>query len=161
MPLNPRRAVSAGCVVAALALPLCAQAASSGVHVDPNSPAGKEYAIPLNAVRSQDGGSAPVRPTPAAAPTRPGTSVPAAPTSAATDSRLFGAGISPAPAAHRPAAHAKAPTRVAAPTPRLAVAAADRRGVGGSTAMFWIVAALALLIPGLAVGIGVRRWRHA
>jgi uncharacterized membrane protein YhaH (DUF805 family) len=26
--------------------------------------------------------------------------------------------------------------------------------------MFWVLAALAVLVPGLAVGLGVRRWRQ-
>jgi hypothetical protein len=163
VPLNRRWTVLAGCLLAGLAVSGPARAASSGVHVDPNSPEGKEYAIPLQAARSQGSGpsvSAPATTTRGAG--SHGQSPPAAAPPAA-DSGLFGAGISRTSTPHR--------TRSAKPTASLPVTAppvitaADRRpasgGGGGSTAIFWVGAALAALIPGLAVGIGVRRWRQA
>ena len=160
MQLNRRWAASAGCLLAALAIPAPVWAASSGVHVDPNSPPGKEYAIPLQSARTQSSGGS------ASAPARPSTqpTQSAAPTSTqpAANSGLFGAGISRP--SHPRAKKAAATPATVAPTPLPVVSAADRRrvsGGGGSTAMFWVLAALALLIPGLAVGLGVRRWRQA
>ena len=67
---------------AALALPAAAQAQGRGVFVDPDSPAGKEYAIPLEEARRQ---AAPD------AESRPGGGDAASP--------LFGAGITRAPGA--------------------------------------------------------------
>jgi hypothetical protein len=67
---------------ASLALPAAAQAQGRGVFVDPESPAGKEYAIPLEEARRQ---AAPD------AESRPG--------GGDAGSRLFGAGITRAPGA--------------------------------------------------------------
>ena len=163
MPLNRRWTVLAGCVLAALAVSGPARAASSGVHVDPNSPPGKEYAIPLLTARGGSGGAAttpPAKTGQAAGGQVSGTGQPAA------NSALFGAGITrPAPAARHPATarHRVTTPTAAVPTPPSTVV--NRRlagtGGGGSTAVFWILAGLALLIPGVAVGFGVRRWRHA
>ena len=69
-------------LIAALALPAAAQAQGRGVFVDPESPAGKEYAIPLEEARRQ---AAPD------AESRPGGGDAASP--------LFGAGITRAPGA--------------------------------------------------------------
>jgi hypothetical protein len=162
VPPNPRRALAAAWALAALALPASALAQSSGVHVDPNSPPGKEYAIPLQTARSQGGGS-PSSSSPAV-PTG-GTKIPSPSSTPAPAAKtgLFGAGIAPAPAHHA----RRTPTRTsAASTPPVTPASAPRRassaerGGGGSTAMFWVLAALAVLVPGLAVGLGVRRWRQ-
>ncbi|MGI8802546.1 MAG: hypothetical protein ACR2KV_10285 [Solirubrobacteraceae bacterium] len=158
MPLNCRRTISAGCALAALAITAPAQAASSGVHLDPNSPAAKEYAIPFVSARTQ--GNAAAASTPAATSPPRAPTTPAAP---AADSGLFGAGISRATHARKvpQAKVAAAPPAGASPT---ALTASDRQlgsGGGGSSATFWIGAALAVLIPGLAVGLGVRRWRRA
>jgi hypothetical protein len=179
VPLNRRRAVYAACALAALTTAGPARASSSGLHIDPNSPPGKEYAIPIQAARGQGDGAAPAAaqpaaqpaaPSPAAAPSRavqPSPGVRSAPSTPATprpqvDSGLFGAGISRA--ARGPASHRRARPAAAAPSPApQPVLAADRRPVpagGLAVLVFWVGAALALLVPGLAVGIGVRRWRR-
>jgi hypothetical protein len=67
-------------LIASLALPAAAQAQGRGVFVDPESPAGKEYAIPLEEARRQAAPDAESRPGDAG-------------------SRLFGAGITRAPGA--------------------------------------------------------------
>src|SRR4051794_21479121 len=61
----------------AAAGPALASAAEPGVHVDPDSPAGKEYAIPIDSVRRDTGGRGSAEPGGGGAP-------------------LFGAGITPA-----------------------------------------------------------------
>ncbi len=190
MPLKRRRAVQAACALAALAASGPAHAASSGVHIDPSSPPGKEYAIPLQTARSQGDGPppapaprrasappsratapstparsapAPPPPPPVAAPAPAPAPAPAKPRPTAEDG-LFGAGISRADHRSQPPTR---PTDRTGPTlpaaPQTLIPAADRRPVvgGGPVVGFWVAAALALLAPGLAVGIGVRRWRRA
>jgi hypothetical protein len=80
-----------GVVLLAIGWPIAsAQAATGlepGVHIDPGSPAAKEYALPLNQARQ----------TGAPSPSQPG-----------TESRLFGAGIKP-PSSGGPGAGGKAP----------------------------------------------------
>lgn len=185
MPLKRRRAVYAACALAALAAapagpaaPGPARAASSGVHVDPGSPPGKEYAIPLQTARNQGDGPAPATapaPRPAArSPRTTARSTTAAPTPLpppppagtrpTAEDGLFGAGISRPDHRSQPPTRARNRTAAAAPAaPRTLIPAADRRPVvaGGPVLVFWVAAALALLVPGLAVGFGARRWRRA
>jgi hypothetical protein len=75
------------------------EVALSAVHYDPTSPAGKEYALPLNAARSTGaaGGAKSQDPTGSRSPRAPGTGA------------LFGAGVTPAPR-HGTAAHRGVPT---------------------------------------------------
>lgn len=52
------RAVLLGAVVAAtLLFPSAPSAQEKGVHIDPNSPAGREYAVPVDEARRDAGGS--------------------------------------------------------------------------------------------------------
>src|SRR5947208_2692244 len=50
-----RAGIAACFVLGALTAPSAALAADPGVHVDPNSPAGKEYAVPLQQARDIGG----------------------------------------------------------------------------------------------------------
>jgi hypothetical protein len=178
VPLKRRRAVYAACALAALAVPGPARAASSGVHIDPSSPPGKEYAIPLQTARGQGDGPAPATaPAPQPAAPAPRTAArstsptatpppPPAPTDPrpTTEDGLFGAGISRTDPRSQPPTRARNRTAPPPPAaPQTLIPAADRRPVvgGGPVLLFWVAAALALLVPGLAVGLGVRRWRRA
>jgi hypothetical protein len=165
--------VSTGCVLLALSVPSLARAASSGVHLDPNSPEAKEYAIPIQAARGDDSGSSSgssgqsadsglfgagiSRASPPPPPPTGGVATKTAPTHAAAAKR-----VATRPATtHAPSAAIQADAGTAAPAADRVSSNASGGGSGGfSTAMFWVVAALVLLIPGLAVGIGVRRWRR-
>jgi hypothetical protein len=147
-----RTAAATALAVAALGTP--AAATPPGVHVDPNSPAGKEYAIPLAAARDLGGGSG-------------GSNGPAA------SRPLFGAGIMPRtrsghsgtgtrsgrgsqePASdspeHEPAPRRSQPDEV--PGPALS-------GGGPSPLAFELGAIGAVLLGALAVTVASRR-RHA
>jgi hypothetical protein len=76
-------------LAALLALPAAAAAQSAGVHVDPDSPAGTEYAIPLEEARRQGSGGG----DPGAGGRAGGGPRPAP---------LFGEGIEPGPSASGP-----------------------------------------------------------
>lgn len=165
VPLNRRPALVAGYVLAGLFLPAPTLAASPGVHLDPNSPSAKEYAIPIVAARNE-GSAAPARASTGTSSGNGGSSKPTAP---AADSRLFGQGIT-RPVSPRPPGSSPKRAKTAAPAspvgiaPPQATVTSERRradGGGGSSAIFWVGTALALLVPGAAVGFGVRRWRHA
>ncbi|HVL96588.1 MAG TPA: hypothetical protein VM266_12075 [Solirubrobacteraceae bacterium] len=83
-------AVAAGSIL--LSGPAGAAASDHGVYVDPESPAAKEYAIPLDAARraaSGRGDDAPAPPPPAPAPAPP------AQTATTAQVPLFGSGIRP------------------------------------------------------------------
>ena len=69
-----------------IALPAGASAAADGIIVDPNSPSGKEYAIPLEQAIQEQGG------------TRATSS--GEPSSLALSAPLFGRGIAPSSGAH-------------------------------------------------------------
>jgi hypothetical protein len=77
-------AVLLGMLAAFPASPVSAQ---SGVHLDPNSPAGKEYAVPIDKARREALGA----PSPSTGRAK------ADPTPADGSQQLFGAGIKPAP----------------------------------------------------------------
>jgi hypothetical protein len=108
-----------------------AQAADPGVHVDPKSPAGKEYALPLQQARRDAG----------------------APTSSDSndDSGLFGAGITPTSGGGGPrgGAHSKAHDVPSLPTAKPAASTegtATRRDDPSATGL--LAALIAVLIAG-------------
>ena len=151
--------------VVALALPPTAQAQGPGVFVDPESPAGTEYAIPLEEARRHGAPDAEPRP-------RGGDAAPP----------LFGEGITPAPGGPAagagsgdggepgagggrggdPGARKAADGEVlgaqeAAPDRRRSSMAIEAAAQGGSDALLTAGIAGAVLALGLLVGIGLRR----
>jgi hypothetical protein len=135
-----------------LALPATAQAQERGVHVDPDSPAGKEYAIPIDKARrdASGGGSTPFRSAPAGAAPM----VTAAP--------LFGQGIKRQPPKKRARRRATAPrTRPRAPAGAALVSqpltALDGTSAGGWTAGIIAGVILAGALLGLSLRAGMRR----
>src|SRR4051794_31174635 len=136
-------------ITLAAAAPALAAAAEPGVHVDPDSPSGKEYAIPLDSVRRDAGGRGSAEPGGGGAP-------------------LFGAGISSAPRSTRGgsgATHRSGSGRKPAKQDRsgsgerkAAVAAASAgAGSDGSTALTSAAIGLAVLLAGGALGLVLRR----
>jgi hypothetical protein len=156
-----RACFTASCVCA-LAAPGSA-AAQTGVHVDPGSPAGQEYAVPLDAARGGFDGGKPKAQTHQgstnAAPATP--SSPSSPAPPAT----FGAGVTPARAKPKPKRPALPRTRkpevpqraVPVAAPRLPDVDADST-VSPTVATGGIVAAVLLIA--LAVAAGTRRTRR-
>jgi hypothetical protein len=155
-------------LIASLALPAAAQAQQPGVFVDPDSPAGTEYRIPLEDARRHG--------APDAGP-RPG--------GGQADPPLFGQGITPAPGGSEAGGGSDGSAGSAAPNgsgePRdhrgarkaadgavlgaqetarerrrdsMAIEAAAR---GGSDALLTAGIAGAVLAVGLLVGFGLRR----
>jgi hypothetical protein len=95
-----------GCLAASCLMTLIASAsaaAQTGVHVDPGSPAGQEYAVPLDAARGGFDGGKPKTQTDQrttnAAPATPST--PSSPSSPAPPT-TFGVGVTPARAKPKP-----------------------------------------------------------
>jgi hypothetical protein len=127
-----------------------AQAADSGVTIDPGSPTAKEYRVPLDAFRGEasGGGGNPtahigeVSKNPA-----PAFGIGVHPRGGGATGRRSQAGGAPA---------ATAPQGAATPAAARAASVA-----GGSSTALWIaLAALAVLVPGLVVAL-VRRRRRA
>jgi hypothetical protein len=133
--------------------------ADNSVHVDPGSPAGKEYALPLNSARGSDasGGSS--------ASASHGTAGKAAGNGAAAgSSQLFGQGI--VSTSHAPKGSSHAPAR---PTHAAAVPAAPAAAVsppasgqvihsgGGGTPWSLLGGALLVIALGGAAGFVLRR----
>ena len=154
-------------LVGALALPAMAQAQGPGVFVDPESPAGTEYAIPLEEARRHG--------APDAEP-RPGAGDAAPP--------LFGEGITPSPGGSAGGAGSAAPggggepgagggrggdpgapnatdgeaeAQEAAQDRRRSSMAIEAAAQGGSDALLTAGIAGAVLALGLLVGFGLRR----
>ena len=138
-------------VVATLVGPGPASAAHApGVHIDPGSPAGREYAIPLGQARST---GAPARAT------------------RADSAQLFGVGISPskpgptpdpAPAAAIRSAHRTAPPPAAVKPEAVAITPVRKLldgGGGQSSGAWWMLAAgaLVLVLGGLGGAVLARR----
>ncbi len=161
-----RGCFAASCVMALIAS--ASAAAQTGVHVDPGSPAGQEYAVPLQAARGDfDGGTTKGKtnsgttkaaPTPRSTPTPTPTTQPSAPPS-------FGTGIIRAkPKPKRPARtrsnvpkpDVTRPVKVAA-APRLPDVDAD--STVSPTAVTGGIAAAVLLLA-LAVAAASRRARR-
>lgn len=135
-------------------------AQGSGVVVDPDSPAGKEYALPLESARRDAGGGG--GPDSSAAP-------------------LFGAGISRSTSDHSAARSGSATQRGrtggsgsgqaedqgggekvgSAAEPRSSAAAVDRGGDGPSPELLTALIALGVLAVGGAIGVSVRALRPA
>src|SRR6478672_948809 len=158
-------------LVSALAIALTAQAARAqepGVHVDPSSPVGKEYAIPSDQARNQ--GTPPrSQNRPAPAPPSGGSSSGGSSSGGATSGTAApsGQGVSQAQAAsgqvsstrrsapnrrHRRAS-ARPKRAQAAPNPRPALpAASDVPGETGTPAIL----AIAVLVAGGLGGLGAR-----
>lgn len=144
------------------ALPGSAVAQQSGVSVDPGSPTGKEYALPLESARRQ------------ADPSRPRDQTTAPPGSSSDPSPLFGKGITPRgsgtrrPRSHR-GANGRDKTNDSARVSTSAVPKNVRRaarqinagtqlpGAGNSSSALAIGGGLAVLALGAAGGLIMRR----
>ena len=134
-------------VVSALVLASASPAAAvePGVHVDPNSPAAKEYAIPLQAARNDATGG-----------------------SHSTTASRFGAGIEPGPSEARSAGgHRSTKTPSKSKThklrlgdetqPGISRAASSAAGNGGSMALKLGGIALAVVVVASLLALGLRR----
>jgi hypothetical protein len=139
-------------VVSALVLASASPAAAvePGVHVDPNSPAAKEYAIPLQAARSDSTGG-----------------------SHSTTASRFGAGIEPGPSGASSGQSGSAGSRGSAKTPDkskshklrlgdetqpgISRAAASAAGDGDSMALKLGGIALAVVVVASLLALGLRR----
>lgn len=131
-----------------LAIPSAALAQEPGVHVDPDSPSAKEYAIPLDQAR---GSLAPAGPTSAAQGAvarhvRTGSGKAHSPSS---EPVLFGAGVTPA--------STKASTSQSAAL--VAVKAAGTSSSGGGIPP-WLLA-LGVVLAGGGIGLLVRAIRRS
>jgi hypothetical protein len=146
--LMARSGLAGAAVVALLAAPSGA-AAQGGVHVDPNTPAGKEYAIPLDSARREAAGK------------DNGTAVAPRNTAPSTgnETPLFGAGITPnRPRRSAPRAGAGASARAKRRHSTAAGARVSAAGSGGSNGTAATVGvALAVLALGGAFGYAFRR----
>jgi hypothetical protein len=146
--------------VAALGLLLAAPSGAvaqgeGGVHVDPNSPAGKEYALPLDSARREAAGGQ----KGAGTGTSPGQGAPAA----RGGTPLFGAGIRPARSrkARSGGAQAARDRTKGGPSKRSRQAAGPQAaaisgGASGGTGTT-IGVALAVLALGCGLGFALRR----
>jgi hypothetical protein len=157
-----RACFTASCVCA-LAAPGSA-AAQTGVHVDPGSPAGQEYAVPLDAARGGVDSDKPKaqtnQGTTNAAPATPSSPSPAPPAT-------FGAGVTPAQPKPKPKPKPKARSHVPKPdvtrpvkvtaAPRLPDVDADST-VSPTAVTGGVVAAVLLLA--FAVAAATRRTRR-
>jgi hypothetical protein len=133
-----------------------AAAAEPGVHVDPNSPPGKEYALPLESARSDAAGGTATRGTTTAPSPNGGSGGEASGANAAT-TPLFGEGIT------RPRAHPAAPIDRGGRRSKTSLApirpdkTSGDFGTSGS-GWLWSLGAGALVITaGAALGVGFRR----
>jgi hypothetical protein len=139
-------------------------AAQTGVHVDPGSPAGQEYAVPLNAARGDFDGSKP-KPKTNQGTTNVAPATRSNPSSPTPPAYVFGAGVTPARAKPKPKRPAlpssrkpEVPQRVGpVAAPRLPDVDADST-VSPTVATGGIVAAVLLIA--LAVAAGTRRTRR-
>jgi hypothetical protein len=141
-------AVVALCSVAA---PAGASAQQPGVYIDPQSPAGVEYALPLPQARGDHAGGAP-----AGAGSGTGGPGGSGSASSAPDTTLFGAGIRDQRSSRRGSGHSGSPAGnpgVAAPPRELAAAAGDSGGIAPAVAGVSGFAVLAAL----GLGLGLRR----
>jgi len=140
-----RRGLLVAAVVASSAA-VAAPFASAAVHVDPNGPAGQQYALPLDSARGQASGT-PDAGTPGATAKAP----------------LFGQGIGPG--ASSSGKHAKAaPNRQGrgqsggSSGTRAVDQAAAAVANGGGSATLWIAALIAaVVLSGAAAGLIARR----
>jgi hypothetical protein len=127
------------CLGVLAALPAPAAAVEPGVHVDPGSPAGKEYALPLDQARREAGGSG-----------IGGSNDPSSSGSGkGGGSQLFGEGIK-----KKPGGGSGGSAR-----DKDKAATAARLGVspGGSSTLTDVGIALAVLMTAGALGFGLRR----
>jgi hypothetical protein len=157
-----RACFTASCV-GALAAPGSA-AAQTGVHVDPGSPAGQEYAVPLQATRGDfDGGATKRKTNQGNTNVAPATRSTPAPAPQQSAPPSFGTGITKAkpkrPARTAPKARKAKPAPPATPVaePRLRDVSADST-VSTTAATGGIVAAV--LLVALAVLAVTRRTRR-
>jgi hypothetical protein len=142
------RALSAAaCVGVALAMlaisPAIAAAAEEGVIVDPESPTGKEYAIPLDKARSDTGG-----PSKPSRQTSDGVSQHAQP---------FGEGITPP--AKRPVRTRRSRVRpVQSPAPPAAAENSSLASASAGSGTGWTLGIVfGVLVLGAGLGVGLRR----
>lgn len=136
-----------------LAVPATAAAHDPGVRVDPKSPAGKEYAIPLDSARDEANGGSGRSPGGSSSSSSSATGGGTAGRRAGSGrgDALFGAGISRKGAKERRAAGGKRGPG------RTRVAAAASPADGSSPALPLTALALAVLAVGGLTALGVRR----
>ena len=137
-----RRAfVLTACLAVLAAAPAPAGAVEPGVHVDPGSPAGKEYALPLEQARREAAGGA-------------GGEVSSSNSAQRGRSKLFGEGIKKKAGGGGRNARDRAKRKAGAPA-RLGVPASV--SPGGSSTLTDVGIALAVLAAAAAAGFGLRR----
>jgi hypothetical protein len=132
-----------------LGTPGAATAQERGVHVDPGSPAGKEYAIPIERARREASGGSKI--TSGNATTQAAAPVP-----------LFGQGIKPAPPKHRKHKKASKGTTTTKPAPvALAPTAAVEAALTKPSTTAWTGGIPAVVLAaGIVLGLGLRRRRR-
>jgi hypothetical protein len=127
-----------------LGTPGAASAQERGVHVDPGSPAGKEYAIPIERARREASGGEKLAPS-AAAPTQ-AAAVP-----------LFGQGIKPAPKHHKRKKAANGKPVKPVPVSLAPTAAIDAALAPPSTTAWTGGIPAVVLAAGVLLGFALRR----
>ena len=152
-------AASVALALALVGAPGVAAAAEPGVIVDPDSPTGKEYAIPLDKARSDTGGSSkPSRQT------SDGVSQQAQPFGqgvepASQDSQPSQASSAPRRTTKRPVRHRRSRVRpVRAPAPPAAAENASLASASAGSGTEWTLAIVfGVLVLGAGLGITLRR----
>jgi hypothetical protein len=133
-----------------LGTPGAASAQERGVHVDPGSPAGKEYAIPIERARREASGGSKI--------SSGNTS-----TQAAAPVPLFGQGIKPAPPKrhkHKTTSTSKTTTTKPAPVALAPTAAVEAALTKPSTTAWTGGIPAVVLAAGIVLGLGLRRRRR-
>ena len=129
-----------------LGTPASAGAAEKGVHVDPGSPAGKEYAIPIERARREASGGSKID-AGSAAPTQ------------VAQVPLFGQGIKPAPKPKKRSKKSQGKPVKAEPVSLAPTAAVEAALARPSTAGWTGAIPAAVLAGGLLLAFGLRRRR--
>lgn len=123
-----------------------------GVVVDPDSPAGKEYAIPLDQARRDSSGGTSARGDGGGSASAPG------------GQPLFGSGISPrggrAEQARDQASTADTQGRRSAPATTSTVLATAAEKGGDSSRLVLGAVVVGILLLGAILGLGLRRWQR-
>jgi len=152
------RLISAVTVLGFWVVPVSAAQAQNGLHVDPSSPGGKEYAIPLDQARGDAAGGP-------AASTKP----PSGGSDSGSDSStgpLFGVGVksSKGGSGHKQGSAGKphrrdgaAPSTVAPAGTQLDRTAAAAPAAGGDSVLWFLGPALGIVLVGGLFGLLLRR----
>jgi hypothetical protein len=161
-----RNALIAVLALCALAPPaaLAANGPSPGVHVDPGSPAGKQYSFPIATTRGETSGrpssASATAPPPFGAGVRPARAPATAPAPRPTASKRRASAGHPRSGHRRGGAHrGRGTRRAAAATPAAAPKPTTQTsGVGGSSWMPLTAGGVLVLLLGGGGGLALRRW---